>query len=117
MNDDYVRLPKPSWKRKMLRSSYFWLLLIAFIFFAILWYREGIVMATMAMIGGALFALFVFTKEGRKSRRKSRVIFTCMRCGHNWSPRVSAPDRCPECGTKRWNITQSNIINKRDYTD
>ena len=30
------------------------------------------------------------------------IIFTCLRCDHNWASRLDKPFRCPHCKSVRW---------------
>jgi hypothetical protein len=71
MKDDYIR-PKeeptvPPWVRRMLRSKAFWAFMVAFIFFMVLWQREGIGWAVGTLVVAGFIALFVFDR--RRVRR------------------------------------------------
>jgi len=30
------------------------------------------------------------------------LIYTCLRCGHRWHPRVPEPQQCPRCHSILW---------------
>ena len=35
------------------------------------------------------------------------AVTTCLRCGHNWLPRVESPIRCPTCKSPYWGKPRS----------
>lgn len=38
--------------------------------------------------------------EDKSSEVRSPV--TCLRCGHEWTPKVAVPKKCPGCQNPRW---------------
>lgn len=34
----------------------------------------------------------------------------CKRCGHSWLPRTDNPQKCPKCGSYRWNVPKGETI-------
>ena len=37
----------------------------------------------------------------------------CKRCGHAWLPRTSNPQKCPKCGSYKWN--EERVANGRQH--
>jgi len=27
---------------------------------------------------------------------------TCLKCGHQWTPRIASPEKCPHCANPNW---------------